>query len=91
MDLNTYRLPVGTWVDTAVDWMTDNLEWLFDAISTFLKALIDGLESGLLWPSALVVVAIVAVAPDIPKGWGGFRPTPPALGRRAGADPPGRR
>jgi ABC-type proline/glycine betaine transport system permease subunit len=69
MDLNAYRLPVGTWVDSAVDWMTDNLEWLFDAVSAFLKALIDGLESGLLWPSALVVVAIVAVLAYIAKGW----------------------
>lgn len=69
MDLNTYRLPVGTWVDTAVDWMTDNLEWLFDAVSAFLKALIEGIESGLLWPSALVVVAIVAVLAYIAKGW----------------------
>lgn len=69
MDLNAYRLPVGTWVDSAVDWMTENLEWLFDAVSAFLKALIDGLESGLLWPSALVVVAIVAVLAYIAKGW----------------------
>ncbi len=69
MVLNAYRLPVGTWVDSAVDWMTDNLEWLFDAVSAFLKALIDGLESGLLWPSALVVVAIVAVLAYIAKGW----------------------
>lgn len=69
MDLNAYRLPVGTWVDTAVDWMTDNLEWLFDAVSAFLKALIEGIESGLLWPSALVVVAIVAVLAYIAKGW----------------------
>ncbi|MEA5075601.1 MAG: proline/glycine betaine ABC transporter permease [Coriobacteriia bacterium] len=69
MDLNTYRLPVGTWVDTAVDWMTDNLEWLFDAVSAFLKTLIDSLESGLLFPSALIVVVIVAALAYVAKGW----------------------
>jgi len=69
MDLNTYRLPVGTWIDTAVDWMTDNLEWLFDAVSASLKTLIDGLESGLLWPSALIMVVIVAALAYFAKGW----------------------
>lgn len=69
MDLDTYRLPVGTWVDTAVDWMTDNLEWLFDAVSASLKTLIDGLESGLLFPSALIVVVIVMALAYFAKGW----------------------
>ncbi|MBF4509898.1 MAG: proline/glycine betaine ABC transporter permease [Aeromicrobium sp.] len=69
MPLETYRIPVGTWVDTAVDWMTDNLEWLFDAISSFLSALISTLESVLLWPPAFVLVLIVAAIAFAVKGW----------------------
>ena len=69
MPLETYRIPVGTWVDTAVDWMTDNLEWLFDAISSFLSALIGALESVLLWPPAFVLVLIVAAIAFAVKGW----------------------
>ncbi|MHB8050642.1 MAG: ABC transporter permease [Coriobacteriia bacterium] len=69
MDPTTYRLPVGDRIDTGVDWMTDNLEWLFDAISTFLKALIDGLETGLLAPSALIFIVVVAALAYFAKGW----------------------
>lgn len=69
MDPTTYRLPVGDRIDVGVDWMTDNLEWLFDAIATFLKALIDGLESGLLFPSALIFIVAVAGLAFAAKGW----------------------
>ncbi len=69
MDPTTYRLPVGDWIDVGVDWMTDNLEWLFDAISAFLKALIDGLETGLLFPTALVFIVLVAALAYFAKGW----------------------
>lgn len=69
MNLTTYRLPVGDWIDAGVDWMTNNLEWLFDAISTFLKTLIDGLESGLLVPSALIFILAVAALAYFAKGW----------------------
>ncbi len=69
MDPTTYRLPVGDWIDVGVDWMTDNLEWLFDAISAFLKTLIDGLETGLLFPTALVFIVLVAALAYFAKGW----------------------
>lgn len=69
MDPTTYRLPVGAWVDTVVEWMTENLEWLFDGISAFLKMLIDGLEGGLLAPSALIMIAVVAAGAFAVKGW----------------------
>ncbi len=69
MDLTEYRIPVGDWIDTAIDWMTDNLEWLFDAISAFVGALIDGLATVLLTPSALIVLVIAAVLAFFVKGW----------------------
>ena len=50
------RTPVGDWIDTGVDWLTDNAGWLFDAISTALGWLIDNLESALTWPNALVLI-----------------------------------
>jgi len=69
MDPTMYRIPVGDWIDTAVDWMTDNLEWLFDGIATTLKAMIDGLESGLLTPSALIMILAVALLSFAARGW----------------------
>lgn len=55
------RIPVGEWIDSAVDWLTDNVEWLFDLISDVLSWLVDVLESLLLWPPALVLTALLAV------------------------------
>jgi ABC-type proline/glycine betaine transport system permease subunit len=69
MNLDAYRLPVGDWIDAAVDWMTANLGWLFDAIAAFLKAMIKGLETGLLFPSALIFVILVAAIAFYAKGW----------------------
>jgi ABC-type proline/glycine betaine transport system permease subunit len=69
MTLETYRIPVGDWIDVAVDWMTDNLEWLFDGIADFLSALIDGLGAALDAPSALVMVAIAALIALLVRGW----------------------
>lgn len=69
MSLQDYRIPVGDWVDTGVDWMTDNLEWLFDAVSAVLRALIDVLETGLLWPPAFVMVLAAAAIAFLVRGW----------------------
>lgn len=69
MMLETYRLPVGDWIDDVVDWMTVNLDWLFDAISAFLRALIGGLHSILSSPPVLAIVAVVTLLALIVKGW----------------------
>jgi len=69
MNLDAYRLPVGDWIDAAVDWMTANLGWLFDAIAAFLKSMIEGFETGLLFPSALIFVVLVAAIAFYAKGW----------------------
>jgi len=54
------RVPVGRWVDSTVDWLTEHLDLVFDVISDVLKWLTDQLESLLLWPPALVLVALLA-------------------------------
>lgn len=69
MDLDAYRLPVGDWIDAAVDWMTANLGWLFDAIAAFLNSMIEGLETGLSFPPALIFVVVVAIIAFYAKGW----------------------
>jgi len=69
MDPTMHRIPVGHWIDIAVDWMIENLEWLFDGIAAFFKALINGLESGLLAPSALMMVVILGVLAFLTRGW----------------------
>ncbi len=55
------RIPVGEWIDSFVGWLTDNVDWLFDFISTVIAWLIDQLESLLLWPHPMILTAVFAL------------------------------
>lgn len=69
MTLTDFRIPIGDWVDTGVEWLTDNAEWLFSAISDALGGLIDLLEAALLWPPPLVLVILLAAVALIVRNW----------------------
>ena len=60
--LTEYKLPIGPWARTMVDWLTDNAYWVFDGISVFLETLIDGILWLLQTPHPLVIVALAAGA-----------------------------
>ena len=53
-----YRMPLGDWIEAAVDWLTTNLGGLFDFISTVIEWMTDKLEDLLLWPPAWVICGI---------------------------------
>ncbi|MEV4948679.1 ABC transporter permease/substrate binding protein [Streptomyces sp. NPDC053755] len=55
------RLPLGQWVDSAVDWLQVQLSWLFDAISTAVTGLYDGIDAVLSAPEPLLFAGILAV------------------------------
>ncbi|MQA32746.1 ABC transporter permease subunit [Modestobacter roseus] len=55
------RIPLGDWIDTAFDWLKDNLEPVFDGISAVTETAVDGLASGLLLLPAIVMAALFAV------------------------------
>lgn len=55
------RTPVGSWFETAFDWLTENAAWLFDAISTGTQGGIDLILDILLLPPPLLLVLILAV------------------------------
>ncbi len=57
--LTENKLPVGKWMKSVVDWLTDNATWFFDAVSLGLEAFIDGLLWVLQTPHPLLVVVIV--------------------------------
>src|SRR5690606_21901651 len=52
------RVPIGDWVESGVDWLTDNATWIFRLIRDVLGWLIDHLEDLLLWPDALILIAL---------------------------------
>jgi len=59
----TFRIPIGDWVESGVDWIQDNLTGVLDGISDGLTFVIDAFEDGLLaLPPVALAVAIVALA-----------------------------
>ncbi|MER5785302.1 ABC transporter permease/substrate binding protein [Streptomyces mobaraensis] len=55
------RIKLGSWAQSAVDWLQTHLSWLFDAISTVLTGLYDGVHAVLEAPDALLMAGILAV------------------------------
>jgi glycine betaine/proline transport system permease protein len=56
--LTDYKIPVGKVAKTIFDWMKDNLSPLFDAISTVMEAMIEGILWLLQAPHPLILVAL---------------------------------
>ena len=54
------RVPLGDWIDTGFDWLTDNLDPVFDAVSTVTEAAVDGLTDLLLLPPAILFAVVLA-------------------------------
>ncbi|MFF0475677.1 ABC transporter permease/substrate binding protein [Streptomyces sp. NPDC004284] len=55
------RLPLGQWVDSSVDWLQAQFSWLFDAVSTGVTGLYDGVDAVLSAPQPLLLAGILAV------------------------------
>jgi glycine betaine/proline transport system permease protein len=68
--ITEHKIPIGQWSKAVIEWLTDNFEWLFDAISSVLKTLIDGSSDLLLLvPPLILLVIIAAFAHVIQRNW----------------------
>lgn len=56
------RLHLGAWADSTVDFLQRHLSWLFDAISTLVSGLYDGIDAVLSAPAPLLFAGILALA-----------------------------
>ena len=64
-----FRIPVGQWVDSGVDWLTSNLSALFSLIASVLRWLFDAAELVFTGPPFwLVIIALAAIA-FFAKSW----------------------
>lgn len=54
-------LPIGTWTESGIDWLTENASWLFDAFSALVELLVGNLTSLLLAFHPLLVIAVLAL------------------------------
>lgn len=65
-----HRIPIGVWSDAAVDWLTTNYDWVFDAVTTGLNWLIDGTaELILMVPAILFIVLMGGLAYFLHRSW----------------------
>ncbi|MEO3435263.1 choline ABC transporter permease subunit [Inquilinus sp. CAU 1745] len=55
------KIPIGSWIETATNYVTDNFYQAFDAISLALGFFINGLIDILLLPPPLVFILLLAV------------------------------
>ncbi|MBH0236215.1 choline ABC transporter permease subunit [Methylobrevis albus] len=58
--LTEHKIPLGLWLRNVVNFLTDNVQGLFDLISLVLGGLVDGFTAALLWFNPFVLIALVA-------------------------------
>lgn len=67
--MDWFRIPVGEWFDTGLDWAKDNLAIVFDGLDTGFDWMVTSLTDVLLWIPALVLVAIFALIGWALRSW----------------------
>ncbi|WP_086729186.1 ABC transporter permease/substrate binding protein [Streptomyces carpinensis] len=55
------RIPLGDWVNSAVDWLLNHMAWLFDFFKTVFTGTYDGIDAVLQAPEPLLLAGIFAV------------------------------
>lgn len=53
-------IDLGGVFESAIEWLTSNLPWLFDGIKSFLQTTLDGFEFALNFPHPLIILALLA-------------------------------
>ncbi|MGY1883992.1 ABC transporter permease [Blastococcus sp. SYSU DS0753] len=55
------RVPLGDWIDTGFDWLKENFDPVFDAVSTGIETAVDGITEVLLFPPPLLFAVLLAL------------------------------
>ena len=67
--MDGFRIPVGTWVDSGVDWLRDNLSGVFDIIAVTVRFLVGGLSDVLISAPIVVVIVVAALLAWLLRSW----------------------
>lgn len=67
--MNGFRIPLGGWIEVALDWVIDVFGPLFDAIRTAFRGAYDGLEWILQAPPFWAVLIVLAGLAWLSRGW----------------------
>lgn len=52
-------IPIAVWIDTIIEWLTENWSGLFDGISQFLRTFVEGIVAGLEFVPAIVLIILL--------------------------------
>lgn len=63
------RIPLDTWTQSAVDWMTDTFSWVFEPLGFVSDAVVGFLGFVLTWPPALLTIAVLTVISYLMANW----------------------
>ncbi|HLR21845.1 MAG TPA: proline/glycine betaine ABC transporter permease [Tissierellaceae bacterium] len=55
------NLQIGSVFESLIDWLTNNLDFIFDGLRTGILFIIEGIESILLLPPAIVLIILIAL------------------------------
>ncbi len=67
--MDGFRIPVGAWVDSAVDWVRDNLSGFFDVVSVVVRFFVGGLSDVLLSAPIIAVIVVAALLARLLRSW----------------------
>lgn len=62
-------IPLGGWIEDAVDWMTSTLGLLFDGIDTVLRGAFNAVADVLAWPPFWVLIIVFAALAWVVRSW----------------------
>ena len=67
--MNDFRIPLGTWVEDIIDFITDTLGFLFDFVATVVSGLYDVVDAVFSTPPFWAVIVVLAVLGFAARGW----------------------
>ncbi|SNS65652.1 glycine betaine/proline transport system permease protein [Micrococcales bacterium KH10] len=67
--MEDFRIPIGSWVDTGVDWVRDNLDWLLHAIAVVVRWLVNGLTDILVASPIPLTILVAALIGWLVRSW----------------------
>jgi len=67
--MNDFRIPLGDLAKEALDFVTDNLGFIFSALRDFFLGIYEGVEWVLITPPFWVIIVIAVVFAFLARGW----------------------
>ncbi|MFN3865343.1 MAG: ABC transporter permease [Demequina sp.] len=64
-----FRIPVGNWINSVLDWAQNNMGAFFGGMRSTFKGMYDGMEWLFASPPTLAIIAVLAVAGLFARGW----------------------